>query len=155
MYLGRIRSVRDISRDDRARIATCSLRTTTDRQTDILMENYSIDLYVFTLVANKIHCSYHIGSFLSFLSLLVCTFMLTLTSHLVSRAFLVFITVLPRFLSQLIPDNDCAVRRVTGFELRSPASIRRTASQLFPFPKLHTVSASYPFAPQRGNTPQG
>ena len=27
MYLGRIRSVRDISRDDRARIATCSLRT--------------------------------------------------------------------------------------------------------------------------------
>ena len=39
MYLGRIRSVRDISRDDRARIATCSLRTPTDR----LMENYSID----------------------------------------------------------------------------------------------------------------
>ena len=37
MYLGRIRSVRDISRDDRARIATCSLRTPTDR----LMENYS------------------------------------------------------------------------------------------------------------------
>ena len=33
MYLGRIRSVRDISRDDRARIATCSLRTPTDRQT--------------------------------------------------------------------------------------------------------------------------
>ena len=39
MHLGRIRSVRDISRDDRARIATCSLRTPTDR----LMENYSID----------------------------------------------------------------------------------------------------------------
>ena len=40
MYLGRIRSVRDISRDDRARIATCSLRTPTDR----LVENYSIDV---------------------------------------------------------------------------------------------------------------
>ena len=39
MYLGRIRSVRNISRDDRARIATCSLRTPTDR----LMKNYSID----------------------------------------------------------------------------------------------------------------
>ena len=39
MYLGRIRSVRDISREDRARIATCSLRTPTDR----LMENYCID----------------------------------------------------------------------------------------------------------------
>ena len=32
-------SYRDISRDDRARIATCSLRTLTDR----LKENYSID----------------------------------------------------------------------------------------------------------------
>ena len=32
-YLGRIRSVWDISRGDRARIATCSLRTSTDRQT--------------------------------------------------------------------------------------------------------------------------
>ena len=30
MYLGRIRSDRDISRGDRARIATCSLRTPTD-----------------------------------------------------------------------------------------------------------------------------
>ena len=39
MYLGRIRSIRDISRDDRARIATCSLRTPTDR----LKANYSID----------------------------------------------------------------------------------------------------------------
>ena len=35
-----IRTVRDISRDDRARIATCSLRTPTDRQ---IKENYSID----------------------------------------------------------------------------------------------------------------
>ena len=34
MYLGRIQSVRDISRDNRARIATCRLRTPTDRQTD-------------------------------------------------------------------------------------------------------------------------
>ena len=40
MYLGRIRSVREISQDDRARIGkTGSLRTPTDR----LMENYSID----------------------------------------------------------------------------------------------------------------
>ena len=30
MYFGRIRSVRDISRGDRARIGTCSLRTPTD-----------------------------------------------------------------------------------------------------------------------------
>ena len=40
MYLGRIQSVRDISRDDRARIATCSLRTPTDR----LKANYSTDV---------------------------------------------------------------------------------------------------------------
>ena len=32
MYCQTIRTVRDISRDDRARIATCSLRTPTDRQ---------------------------------------------------------------------------------------------------------------------------
>ena len=38
-----MRTVRDISRDDRARIATCRLRTLTDRQTDRLKENYSID----------------------------------------------------------------------------------------------------------------
>ena len=44
MYLGRIRSVRNISRDDRARIATCSLRTTTDR----LKANYSIDIAMVT-----------------------------------------------------------------------------------------------------------
>ena len=35
MYCQTIRTVRDISRDDRARIATCSLRTPTDRQTDL------------------------------------------------------------------------------------------------------------------------
>ena len=40
MYCQTIRSVRDISRDDRARIATCSLRTLTDR----LKANYSIDV---------------------------------------------------------------------------------------------------------------
>ena len=39
MYCQTIRTVRDISRDDRARIATCSLRTPTVR----LKENYSID----------------------------------------------------------------------------------------------------------------
>ena len=40
MYLGRIRSVRDISRGDRARIATCRLRTPTYR----LKANYSVDI---------------------------------------------------------------------------------------------------------------
>ena len=40
MYCQTIRSVRGISRDDRAKIATCSLRTPTDR----LIENYSIDI---------------------------------------------------------------------------------------------------------------
>ena len=34
MYCQTIRTVRDISRDDRARIATCSLRTPTYRQTN-------------------------------------------------------------------------------------------------------------------------
>ena len=43
IYCQTIRSVRDISRDDRARIATCRLRTPTDRQMDRLTENYSID----------------------------------------------------------------------------------------------------------------
>ena len=43
VYCQTIRSVRDISRDDRAIIATCSLRTPTDRQADRLNENYSID----------------------------------------------------------------------------------------------------------------
>ena len=39
IYCQTMRTVRDISRDDRARIATCSLRTLTDR----LKANYSID----------------------------------------------------------------------------------------------------------------
>ena len=41
MYCQTIRTVRDMSRGDGARIATCSLRT----PTDILKENYSIDEY--------------------------------------------------------------------------------------------------------------
>ena len=45
MYCQTIRTVRDISRDDRAIIATCSLRTPTDR----LKENYSIDVPSFIL----------------------------------------------------------------------------------------------------------
>ena len=40
IYCQTLRTVRDISRDVRARIATCSLRTLTDR----LKENYSIDI---------------------------------------------------------------------------------------------------------------
>ena len=43
MYCQTIRSVWDISRGDRARIATCSLRTSPDRKTDRLKANYSID----------------------------------------------------------------------------------------------------------------
>ena len=47
IYCQTIRTVRDIPRDDRARIANCSLRTPTDRQrdreTDRLKDNYSID----------------------------------------------------------------------------------------------------------------
>ena len=39
IYCQTIRTVRDISRDDRVRIANCSLRTLTYR----LKENYSID----------------------------------------------------------------------------------------------------------------
>ena len=39
MYPQTIRTVRDISRDDRARIETCSFLTQTDR----FKENYSID----------------------------------------------------------------------------------------------------------------
>ena len=35
MYGQTVRTVRDISQDNRARIATCSLRTPTDRQTDL------------------------------------------------------------------------------------------------------------------------
>ena len=48
MYCQTIRSVWDISRGDRARIATCSLRTSPDRLTDRLKANYSIDTFVRT-----------------------------------------------------------------------------------------------------------
>ena len=41
MYCQTIRSIRDIYRDDRARIATCTLRTLTDRN----RENYSIRVH--------------------------------------------------------------------------------------------------------------
>ena len=59
IYCQTIRTVRDISRDDRARIATCSLRTPTDR----LKENYSIDSYsmsglLFIKVIWQIHTAF-------------------------------------------------------------------------------------------------
>ena len=44
IYCQTIRTVRDISRDDRARIATCRLRTPTDRQKNYSIANYSIDV---------------------------------------------------------------------------------------------------------------
>ena len=44
IYCQMLRTVRDISRDDRARNATCSLRTPTDRHTDRLNVNYGIDV---------------------------------------------------------------------------------------------------------------
>ena len=43
MHCQSIRTVWDISRDDRGRIATCNLLTSTDRQTDRFNENYSVD----------------------------------------------------------------------------------------------------------------
>ena len=49
-YLGRIRSVWDISRRDWARIPNCIVRTSPDRQTDRLKTNYSID----TVFAHRI-----------------------------------------------------------------------------------------------------
>ena len=55
MYCQTIRSVIDISRDDRERIATCSLRTPTDRQTDRLMENYSTFILNRTLFGTIYH----------------------------------------------------------------------------------------------------
>ena len=52
MYCQTIRTVSDISRDDQARIVTCSLLTPTDRQPDRLKENYSVDI--------KLHSIFHI-----------------------------------------------------------------------------------------------
>ena len=43
IYCQTIRTVGNISRDDRAIIATCSLRKPTDRQTDRLKAHYRID----------------------------------------------------------------------------------------------------------------
>ena len=57
MYCQTIRSVWDISRGDRARIATCSLRTSSDRLTDRLKANYSIDVRLCKVV-NYISNSY-------------------------------------------------------------------------------------------------
>ena len=50
MYCQTIRTVRDISRDDRAIIETCSLRTPTDR----LKENYSIDVSAYSAAKDRI-----------------------------------------------------------------------------------------------------
>ena len=61
MYCQMIRTVRDISRDDRAKIPTCSLRTPADR----LKENYSIDvhyLYSRNVYPTSDNCSYIIVS---------------------------------------------------------------------------------------------
>ena len=54
IYCQTMRTVRDISRDDRAIIATCSLRTLTDR----FKENYSIDVriyYAYLLSQKAVH----------------------------------------------------------------------------------------------------
>ena len=56
MYCQTIRTVRYISRDDRAIIATCSLRTPTDR----LKDNYSIDF--------SLYCDYMTGKLLKQIS---------------------------------------------------------------------------------------
>ena len=50
MYFRTIRTVRDISRDDRARIATCSLRT------DRLKENYGIDVGRYRQILALLSC---------------------------------------------------------------------------------------------------
>ena len=57
MYCQTIRSVWDISRGDRARIATCSLRTS-DRQTYRLKANYSIEDTLFNIVGHRIDGNY-------------------------------------------------------------------------------------------------
>ena len=60
IYCQTIRTVRDISRDDRARIATCSLRTLTDR----LKENYSIDIVVrVNIIPTRILHQFVVGPF--------------------------------------------------------------------------------------------
>ena len=51
MYCQTMQTVRDISQDDCARIATCSLRTLTDR----LKENYSIDEISYYVCGKSTH----------------------------------------------------------------------------------------------------
>ena len=63
MYCQTMRTVRDISRDNRARIATCSLRTSTDR----LKENYSID----GLCMNRVHYLLDVGTLAVLLNLIL------------------------------------------------------------------------------------
>ena len=59
MYCQTIRTVRYISRDDRARIVTCSLRTSTYRH----KENYSIDIQSTTAIIH-VYTKYHCNNFL-------------------------------------------------------------------------------------------
>ena len=67
IYCHAIRSVRDIYRDDRARIATCTLRTLTDRH----KENYSIDTLgpVTSIIVAIIEATYKTSSFSMFCDL--------------------------------------------------------------------------------------
>ena len=51
IYCQTIQTVRDISQDDRTRMATCSLRTPTDR----LKENYSIDGLLGVVITREIN----------------------------------------------------------------------------------------------------
>ena len=64
MYCQTIRTVIDIFRDDRARIANCRLRTPTDRHTDRLKDNYSIDVNGLTAYFHL----YDIGKIMCYLS---------------------------------------------------------------------------------------
>ena len=57
IYCQTMRTVRDISRDDWARIATCSLRTLTDR----LKENYRIDVCMQLYALVPTHGHAHTG----------------------------------------------------------------------------------------------
>ena len=61
IYCQTIRTVRDISRDDRARITTCRLRTLTN--TDRLKADYSIDnaskMYYMVLKHYSLHITVH------------------------------------------------------------------------------------------------
>ena len=66
MYCQMIRTVREIFRDNRARIATCSLQTLTDR----LKENYSIDESIWGCVDMLIFSGYiNVTVWLGFISI--------------------------------------------------------------------------------------